>query len=674
MERNAQDNARENPTDASSYAVTATLELPETDVLDAISLDEIGVDLSVFEDNAVAFARDSFAFFCWYYMRHHLTDDLAEFHLNVMRSLEGMKPGRHLELLLPREHGKSTLASLCFLTWNIVFRKKRHILLVSSTSENAQKFLGKISQELRSNELIRRDFGDLTGSEQIGRKEVWKASKLKTANQVLVLAVGTNGSVRGANESLPENLHTDFIEYDRFGKPRYKSLKSFRPDLILLDDVIEDKWVLTKHVRDQTWNWFWKSLFNTMDRDRGNCVVIGTTLHDDDLVSRLYRDPIQTMAWKKIKMPACDGFDQETLNPINCLWPAAWEAPDLNKPVNRKGELIPLDQLDTWPLHDVFYLSKLYWKRIEIGERAFAQEFLLNPLSDGFKYFRRTWFRYWITKDTDIQAEAEMALKRLGHELEFLPDDLFVVTAIDPAGTRQEQVKDGADPDYTCIATVGYSPRHRRFYILDVTRSRISALRQQEVLMDQYKKFSAEYAATKEAAGTAGATQRYNFVHMGILVESVAYQKALATMLDEIAPALGLYPRIVEVKRGRRDKTTRATGVSPIFEKRMVVFPEQFDLKLKKRDVEECMDELDRFPQADHDDCVDAIVDSLSFLNRMSLSLNRGLNAINVMKAMVQSSPEMYSFVSKREGEGMDFQDASAQWEAYNREASMMTA
>jgi len=264
-----------------------------------------------------------------------------------------------------------------------------------------------------------------------------------------------------------------------------------------------------------------------------------------------------------------------------------------------------------------------------------------------------------------------MALKRLGHELEVLPDDLIVVTAIDPAGTRQEQVKDGADPDYTCICTVGYSPRHRRFYVLDVCRERISALRQQEVLMEQYKKFSGEFAAT----GTEGDTSaKFMFNHMGILVESVAYQKALGTMLDEIAPALGLHPSIIEVKRGRRDKTTRATGVSPVFEKRMVVWPEQFDLKLKKRDVEEAMDELDRFPQADHDDCVDAIVDAIAFLNRMSLSLNRGLNALNVMRSMVRAAPEMYSFVSKKEAEGMDFQDASAQWAAYNREHAGMTA
>jgi predicted phage terminase large subunit-like protein len=652
--------------------VPATLELPEAVTLESIAESDLGVDLAVFEENAAKFGQESFTFFCWYYMRHHLTDELAEYHLKVMRSLEGLMPGRHLELLLPREHGKSTLVSLCFLMWNIVYRKKRHILLVSSTSENAQKFLGKINQELRSNELIRRDFGDLTGSENVGRKEVWKASKLKTANQVLVLAVGTNGSVRGANESLPENLQLDFVEYDRHGRPRYKKLKSFRPDLVLLDDVIEDKWVLTKHVRDQTWNWFWKSLYNTMDRDRGNCVVVGTTLHDDDLVSRLFRDPVQTMAWKKIKMPACEGFDQTTLNPINCLWPAAWQAPDLNKPVNRKGELIPLDELDNWPLDDVFYLSKLYWKRIEIGERAFAQEFLLDPLSDSFQFFKRQWFRYFIMQESYFTAEAELALTRLGHEIEVLPDDLIVVTAIDPAGTRQEQVKEGADPDYTCICTVGYSPRHRRFYILDICRERISALRQQEVLMEQYRKFSSEFAAT----GTDGSsdTAKFNFTHMGILVESVAYQKALATMLDEIAPALGMYPRIVEVKRGRRDKTTRATGVSPLFERRTVVWPEQFDLKLKKRDVEEAMDELDRFPQGDHDDCVDAVVDALAFLNRMSLSLNRGLNALNVMRAMVKSSPEMYAFVSKREDEGMDFQDASAKWAQYNREHAGMTA
>jgi predicted phage terminase large subunit-like protein len=650
--------------------VTATL-LPEADVLDAIQEGELSVDLSVFEKNPTMFAKESFAFFCWYYMRQHLTDELADYHIKVMRALEDLRPGRHLQLLLPREHGKSTVVSLCFLTWNIVFRKKKHILLVSSTSENAQKFLGKINQELRSNELIRRDFGDLTGHEDVGRKEVWKASKLKTTNQVLVLAVGTNGSIRGANESLPENLKADFVDYDRHGRPRYKRLSSFRPDLVLLDDVIEDKWTISRHVRDQTWNWFWKSLYNTMDRDQGSCVAVGTTLHDDDLMSRLFRDTIQTMAWKKFKLPACDGFDQHTLNPINCLWPAAWSAPDLNKPVNHKGELIPLDELDTWPLDDVFYLAKLYWKRVEIGERAFSQEFLLNPLSDAFKYFKREWYRYFILPNSNFTHEAEMALTRLGHEIEVIPDDLICVITVDPAGTRQDQVKEGQDPDFTCIATTGYSPRHRRFYILDVCRQRISALRQQEVIIEQYKRFSNEFAAT----GTAGDDgTKFQFQHLGVIVESVAYQKALAAMLDEIAPALGMYLRVIEVKRGRRDKTTRATGVSPLFERRTVAWPEQFDLKLRRRDVEEAMEELDRFPQGDHDDCVDALVDGLAFLNRMSLSLNRGLNALNVMRAMVKASPEMYAFVSRQEADGMDFQDASAQWGEFNRTHAGMTA
>lgn len=649
---------------------TATLEPPETEAIDALLEEDVELDMSVFEDNPTLFAEHSFSFFCWYYMRQHLTDEMADYHLKVMRALETMRPGRHLELLLPREHGKSTLSSLCYLIWVTVFRKKRHILLVSSTAENAQKFLGKINQELRSNELIRRDFGDLTGREEKGRKEVWKASKLKTANQVILLAVGTNGSVRGANESLPDDLQEDFVEYDRFGSPQYRKMSSFRPDLILLDDVIEDKWVKTKHVRDQTWNWFWKSLFNTLDRDRGNCVVIGTTLHDDDLVSRLYRDNVQTLAWRKIKMPACSGFDPQTRNPIDCLWPAAWMAPDLNKPVNREGELIPLDDLDEWPLDEVFYLSKLYWKRIEIGERAFAQEFLLNPLASGFKYFNRSDFRYFILKDSYLTQESMQAVERLGHQIEVLPDDLIVITAIDPAGTRQQQVKDGQDPDYTCICTVGYSPRHRRFYVLEIIRQRISALRQQEILLEHYRKYSSEFAPT----GTEGDRDQYSFTHLGILVESVAYQKALATMLDEIAPVLGMYPRVVEVKRTRQDKTTRATGVSPVFERREVVFPEQFDLKLRTQDAEEAMDELDRFPQADHDDCVDAIVDSIAFLNRMALSLNKGLNAIAVMRSMVKAMPEMYAFVSKREQEGMDFQDASAQWAAYNREQNTMTA
>ena len=614
------------------------------------------LDPAVLDQNAPKLAEQSFAFFCWYYGRDHLYSDIGDFQFEIMADLSSLRPGRHAQFLLPRGHGKSTLVTFLYVLWCTVYRQKKHIIIVSSTSDNAQKFLGKINQELRSNDLIKRDFGDLSGLDEVGRKEVWKGAKLKTTNQVILNAVGTGGSVRGANESLPENLATDFIHFDRRGRALYKHMRSMRPDLIIMDDVVESKLVKTKRVRDEVEHWFWTALYNTLDVEQGNVIFVGTTLHDDDLPSRIYKDG-RTLAWLKKKMPACRGFDKNR-NPLDCLWPGQWMKPDTNKPVNSAGELIHPDEVPKYKPHQIFYLCHLWWKQFEIGERAFAQEFLLNPLVGTLRYFPMERYRYYVGKHANFTAKIERSISEMGIVVEPFVEDLICVTTVDPAASADNWRSRENDADFSAVATVGYSPQHRKFYIVDVDRQRCTPQVLMQLVLRHYQFYNTEFGGIYDP-DTKQKVQGFNFQHLGIIVEAVAYQKALATMLDELAPVLGMYPRVIEVKRNRNDKLIRAMAVSPMFERGNVYWPCPWIPDMHKAEIADAIDEMSKFPEGDHDDCVDAIVDGLHFLNRMSLSLNRGLSAIMVMRAMIEQHPEMYQYVRAQEGKGMDFRDAS---------------
>ena len=510
-----------------------------------------------------------------------------------------------------------------------------------------------------------RDFGDLSGLDVVGNKEIWTQSKLRTANQVVLFAMGTGGSVRGLNESLPEDIQRDYIGRDRRGRPMYRNTGSYRPDLMVFDDIVEMKWLKSKKVRDQVEDWLLTSALPALDAKRGNVIIVGTTLHDDDLVSRLYRDRVKTQAWLKIKRPACKGFDAQC-NPIDPLWPSFWALADENKPLNANGLLMEWAESErrwaTMGGAGVYYLSHLWWKKVELGTKAFAQEYLLDPLSDGLKLIDRAWVRSYITRNTVINSAQEQAIINAGIRLDTLPTDLIAVTSVDPASSRGQRAIDN-NSDYSVVSTIGYSPSMRRFYLLDIDRIRTTPAVLMQILLRHYMVFNSQYAGRMYTD-----KQKRNFVeghpceHLGILVESVGYQKALAITLDELAVSLGMYPRIIEVKRGRSDKKTRATSASPLFENGQVYFPCMLLRDQLKQDFEEALHELDRFPEGEHDDCVDSMVDCLNFLNRMSLSLNRGLAAQVAMREMLRQSPELYAYVSKQESDGVDMQDALNQF------------
>lgn len=582
-------------------------------------------------DNPSVVAEHSLGRFCAYYLAEHFDQGFGKFQYEIFELLENLRPGKHVEILFPREHGKSTLFTFAFVLWCICYRKKKHIILPSAVRETAEKFLANIKNELLQNPLIRRDFGDLVGEDEKGGRP-WRSQYIKTTNFVVVRVSSTGATIRGAVEALPEDLDADYLGEDEKGRPQYR-LKSIRPDLILCDDIIDDKRILTKEVRDRVWNWFWMNLFSAQQMDTGNIIIVGTTLHDDDLVMRLYKDAVQTTDWMKLMLPAANPdrpFDEDG-NPIDCLFPEKWARIDYHRPVLVTDSITGAQSYK--------YYSYLWWRAKELGP-AFGPEFLMKPVDDATRYFNRSDFGYYVVKTPFLDPTLfDTYFRTTSRMLEYLPADMICVTTVDPAGTDEKALRIAtSDPDYTVVMTTGFSPTTKKFYLIAVNRMRCSPgdmLRSVLVHLQMFdRKYGGKYIPDPQAPHDY--VSGFPFFHLGVGIESVAFQKVLAPMLEELSQALGMYPLVMELPRGdRRGKRMRAMLPATLSQNQLLMFPYPAP-GLTSKDVEETIEELATFPQADsHDDCVDAFTDGVHILHSYSLQLGRGLMGMDAVRALI---------------------------------------
>ena len=119
----------------------------------------------------------SLEFFAKTYFPNIFTSEFCPLHKEIFSSLEDIILKRknrknYYVRAAPRGHGKSQIISFLLIIWCIVFKYKRNILLVSDTLDQAKTFVQAIRSELEENELLRRDFGNLTSEDK------WSSDKI----------------------------------------------------------------------------------------------------------------------------------------------------------------------------------------------------------------------------------------------------------------------------------------------------------------------------------------------------------------------------------------------------------------------------------------------------------------------------------------------------------------
>ena len=211
--------------------------------------------------------------------------------------IDAVKNNRFVAIAAPRGSAKSTLLVFLYPLHQIVFKRKRFILIVSNTFAKAARHLDTIKIEIEENANLRRMFPKITfGKDAQGDTIFCHPDGFKTL--VLCKGVDQIGSVRG----------------EKFG--------ASRPDLIICDDLEDDQMVKNPERRLEL-----KQLFDEALVPAGSpavqIVTIGTIFHDDALMAKLV-SAHHYPEYYKLFFKALEDNGQS-------LWPEKWSIEYLNK-------------------------------------------------------------------------------------------------------------------------------------------------------------------------------------------------------------------------------------------------------------------------------------------------------------------------------------------------------
>jgi len=291
-----------------------------------------------------------------------------------------------------------------------LFREREFVVIVADTESQASLFLGQIKQILEDSKHIQELFGLKVGEKGLVYEKDTDADfiiQFSDMTKFRIIAKGAEQKLRGMLAG--------------YGK---------RPDLVVIDDLLNEELVANKDRRDKLRRWVYGSLIPCRSRD-GIIRFVGTPMNlDDPLESLMPKDNAKTTVvedlkiwskrkigmWKSVKYKA-HNHDYSKL-----LWPAR----------NTKQFFEELKQ----DFHD------------QGIPEVYACEYLCNPIDDSIRYFRRG----------DFLSMTEEDRKK---------NKTFYITA-DLAISQKERA------DYTAIV-VGGMDSNGQLHIIQCIRDRLEA-------------------------------------------------------------------------------------------------------------------------------------------------------------------------------------------------------
>ena len=324
-----------------------------------------------------------------------------------------------LLVLAPRDHGKTEVA-ITYATRALCLDRDIRILWISESQGQSEKRMRRITSLLNSARVIE----DWTLEPEAGAPP-FKGADTKWTNNLLYLqrtkesvdasleCIGAGGAVTGGHF-----------------------------DLIICDDIQDDRNTYTAGVRSKTREW-WRGTVAPMLSRGGSVLVIGTRKHHDDLFSHLIDDPTYRVI-----------HDRAIID-----WPEKYDfiqAEDENgrkiiTGVDVKGGV------SLWP--EERPLDYLLLERRAVGSRLFAREFQNEVQDESSAAFKMSWL--------------EAAMKRgekysLG---EIPPDVTDLVQGWDFSLVTDPKGAEARDTDYTIGITWGRAENGDR-YLIDIFRKR----------------------------------------------------------------------------------------------------------------------------------------------------------------------------------------------------------
>ena len=183
-------------------------------------------------------------------------------HEDLLRWMQKTESLDHQLILLPRDHGKSTLIAYRAV-WELVRDPTIRILYISSTANLAEKQLGFMKQILTSS-AVRRYWPDLINEEE-GKRAKWTQTEIAVDH--------------------PKRLEEGIRDPSIFTGGLTTSLTGLHCDIAILDDVVVQENAYTEEGRERVKSQY--SLLASIEGANAREWVVGTRYHPQDLYGEL---------------------------------------------------------------------------------------------------------------------------------------------------------------------------------------------------------------------------------------------------------------------------------------------------------------------------------------------------------------------------------------------------
>jgi predicted phage terminase large subunit-like protein len=320
-------------------------------------------------------------------------EDAAQFHkeiCDIMNEVSTTKPNAKTAVAAPRSHAKSSYLTKSFPLHEVVFRKRKYIIIISETPSVSGPNLEWLATQLKHNDKLRADFGPiLSVKQQENPKDnnaefiAWEPKPDGNKRQLTKIeAASTGQALRGRNWN------------------------GSRPDLVVCDDLEDAKTnAATEEQRTKLREWFQSVVMPLGDPkgERTATIYMGTTVHWEsllmhilykrsDFTTKIYRaiveSPVNGELWERCREIYTDRENPKRLDEAKAFY-------EENKVAMHEGSVV------LWP--EVQPLWKLMTWKWDNGSKAFNTEYQNNPVDEESMIFNPANFTYW--DDVDPNRE-----------------------------------------------------------------------------------------------------------------------------------------------------------------------------------------------------------------------------------------------------------------------------
>ncbi|OPH33255.1 phage uncharacterized protein, C-terminal domain [Moraxella equi] len=338
-----------------------------------------------------------------HYIRNPDKSKLHEYLFEVLPAMAFNEQSQKQAIAAPRAEAKSTIVSKLYPIWRTVIGKLRYALIAMDSIRQAYTILTAIKAELESNIRLKTDFPEVFG---VGVK--WQEGEIITKNNVKIEVAGSGQRLRGLTHG------------------------AYRPDLVILDDIENDKNVLKAEQRDKTQDWIRQTIEPLgVAGEKMDIVYIGTILHYDSVLNRTLNSP----EWVSARFKAIIQMPENM-----ALWDE-WEALYLAKQLDEAMAFYQMHkkQMDkgavvSWSARPILTMMTIRAN----NRKAFDSEYQNDPTAGDDAPFAKA-ISYW-------------------HEL---PDNLIYFGAVDPS-----LGKAGASRDPSAIVVAGLERATGKVYVV----------------------------------------------------------------------------------------------------------------------------------------------------------------------------------------------------------------